>query len=171
MPVTNAGLLPATSDSVELATVPLTAVPGEYPNPLSVNFGDELELVGYEIDPRRAQPGDMIELKTYWQAKRPLTNDYTFFVQVVNLGDTTRYGSQDIQPPDSPTSAWEPDTDQAIPMTITLDEFIPPNVYPIIIGVYTHSDETGFERLQIVTPEGRITQDDFLILTPVRIDE
>jgi hypothetical protein len=171
MPVTNPGLLSATTDSVQLATIPLTAVPGPYPNPLSVNFGDELELVGYEIDPRRAQPGDTIELKTYWQAKRPLTNDYTFFAQIVNLEDTTRYGSQDIQPPNGPTSSWQPETDQTIPMTIKLDENIPPNVYPIIIGAYTHSDETGFERLQIVTPEGRITQDDFLILTPVRIDE
>ena len=56
-------------------------------------------------------------------------------------------------------------------MSITLDENIPPGVYPIIIGAYTHSDEDGFARLQIVTPEGRITQDDFLILTPIRIGE
>ena len=86
-------------------------------------------------------------------------------------GTTTRYGSQDIQPPDGPTSTWQPDTDQRIPMNIILDENIPPGVYPITIGVYTHSEEAGFERLQIVTPEGRITQDDFLILTPIRIDE
>lgn len=171
LPVTDAGLLSAADNAVQLATVPLTAVPGDYPNPISVNFGDELELVGYEVNPRRAHPGDQIELTTYWQGKRSLTDDYTFFAQVVNLEDTTRYGSQDIQPPNGPTSTWDPETDQIIPMTIQLDENIPPTVYPIIIGVYTHSDEAGFERLQIVTPEGRITQDDFLILTPVRIDE
>ncbi len=168
MPITNAGLLPHADNAVEIATLPLTAVPGEYPNPISVNFGDEVELVGYEINPRRAQPGDTIELKTYWQGKRPLTNDYNFFAQVVNLQDTTRYGSQD---PEATTSNWEPGTDHIIPMSITLDENTPPNVYPIIIGAYTHSEEAGFERLQIVTPEGRITQDDFFILTPIRIDE
>ncbi|MBE2222527.1 MAG: glycosyltransferase family 39 protein [Anaerolineae bacterium] len=179
LPITDAGLLPVADDAVQVATIPLTATstmlsagaPGAYPNPISVNFGDELELVGYEIDPRRAHPGDVIELITYWRGKRPLTNDYTFFAQIVNLEDTTRYGSQDIQPPDGATSTWKPDTDQAIPMRLTLDENIPPGVYPIIIGAYTYSEDAGFERLQIVTPEGRITQDDFLILTPVRIDE
>jgi len=171
LPITDAGLLPINSDAVKVATIPLTAVNGDYPNPISVNFGDELELVGYEIDPRRAQAGDTIELNTYWQGKRPLTNDYTFFAQVVDLETTTRYGSQDIQPPNDATSTWEQTIDQIIPMSITLDESIPPGVYPIIIGAYTHSNEDGFERLQIVTPEGRITQDDFLILTPIRIDE
>jgi len=171
LPVTDAGLLPINSDAVQLATIPLTAVSGAYPNPISVNFGDELELVGYEIEPRRTQAGDTIELNTYWQGKRPLTNDFTFFAQVVDLETTTRYGSQDIQPPNGATSTWEQTIDQIIPMSITLDESIPPGVYPIIIGAYTHSDEDGFERLQIVTTEGRITQDDFLILTPIRIDE
>ncbi len=164
-------LLPVTSDAVQLATVPLTAVSGDYPNPISVNFGDELELVGYEIKPRRAQAGDVLALQTYWRAKRPLSSDYTFFAQIVNLETTTRYGSQDIQPPAGSTSTWEPGADQIITMNIPLDETIPPDVYPIIIGVYTHSAESGFTRLQIVTPEGRITQDDFLVLTPVRIDE
>ncbi|NHZ71800.1 MAG: hypothetical protein GWP17_01790 [Aquificales bacterium] len=178
LPVTDTGLLPVNSDGVQLATVPLTAtsallsagVSGAYPNPISVNFGDELELVGYEIYPRRAQPGGVIELKTYWRGKRPLSHDYTFFTQVVDLETTTRYGSQDIQPPDSPTSAWEPGQDYVIEMQITLDETIPPDVYPIILGAYTYSEETGFKRLQLVTENGRITQDDFLNLTPIRID-
>jgi hypothetical protein len=171
LPVTDAGLFAVNSDAVQVATLPLTAVSGAHPNPLSVNFGGELELVGYEIAPRQTQPGGEIELKTYWQAKRPLTNNYTFFAQVVDLETTTRYGSQDIQPPTGPTSTWKAGADQIITMNITLDKSIPPDVYPIITGVYTYSDETGFTRLQIVTPEGRITQDDFLNLTPIRIDE
>lgn len=168
LPVTDAGLLTADSDAVKIATLPLTAVPGDQPNPISVNFGDELELVGYEIDPRRAQPGDVIELITYWRGKRPVTTDYTFFAQVVNLETTTRYGSTD---PTAPTSTWEPGVTQTVPMTITLDDNIPPDVYPIIIGAYTHSPETGFNRLQIVTAQGRITQDDFFNLTPLRVAE
>ncbi|PID85939.1 MAG: hypothetical protein CSB13_05395, partial [Chloroflexi bacterium] len=168
MPITDPGVLPHTDNAAEIAILPLTAVPGKYPNPISVNFGAELELVGYEINPRRVQAGDVIELQTYWQGKRPLSHNYTFFAQVVNLQDTTRYGSQD---PEATTSKWEPGTDHIISMSITLDENTPPGVYPIIIGAYTHSAETGFKRLQIITPEGRITQDDFFILTPIRIDE
>jgi hypothetical protein len=163
--------LPVVNDAVQVATIPLETVSGAYPNPLSVNFGNELELVGYELAPRQTQAGGVLELDTYWRAKRPLTHNYTFFAQVVDLQTTTRYGSQDIQPPTDPTSTWETGADQIIPMTITLDANTPPDVYPIILGVYTHSPESGFQRLQIVTPEGRITQDDFLVLTPVRVDE
>jgi hypothetical protein len=30
-------------------------LPGSYPNPVSYNFGDELELVGYRVEPRRTR--------------------------------------------------------------------------------------------------------------------
>jgi hypothetical protein len=169
LPVTAGGGLPVADDAVQLTTLTLTAVPGAYPNPISVNFGDELELRGYEIAPRQANPGETITLKTYWQAKRPLTENYTFFAQVVDLATTTRYGSQDMQPP-APTSTWEPGQDYTLEMQIPLNEAIPPDVYPIILGAYTYSEESGFNRLQLVTENGRITQDDFLNLTPVRID-
>jgi hypothetical protein len=168
LPITDAGLLPVAHDAVQVATIPLTAVSGDYPNPLSVNFGDELELVGYEIAPRRAQPGDVVELITYWRGKRPLAANYTFFAQIVDLETTTRYGSIDLS---SDSASWQTGANHQINMSITVDDNTPADVYPIIIGAYTHSEATGFARLQIVTPEGRITQDDFFILTPIRIEE
>ena len=54
-------------------------------------------------------------------------------------------------------------------MTITLLEEVPPEVYPLIIGLYTLSESGEFERLQRITADGRPT-DDFLNLTLVRVD-
>ena len=58
-----------------------------------------------------------------------------------------------------------------MPVTLTLhiEPNTPAGVYPIIVGVYTRSDDGGFDRLQTKTEEGRLT-DDFLELTPVRVD-
>ena len=46
----------------------------------------------------------------------------------------------------------------------------PASVYPLILGVYTLTEEGGFQRLQLVTGDGRITQDDILNLTKIRVD-
>jgi hypothetical protein len=38
------------------------------------------------------------------------------------------------------------------------------------LGVYTRTEDGGFQRLQLVTGDGRITQDDVLTLTKIRVD-
>lgn len=157
------------SDALQLAQIPLTAVSGQYPNPVSVNFEDEIELVGYELIPRRTQPGGNVQLTVYMQAKRPISTNYTLFAQIVNLPDTTRYAAADITPA-APTSAWTVGHVQPITLSLALDPNTPPNVYPLILGFYTQTADGGFNRLRLVTENGRITNDDFLQLTFVRID-
>lgn len=154
-------------DAVLVATLPLQAAPGAVPNATRVNFEDELELVGFEVAPRRVQPGETIELTLYWRAQLPLISDYSFFAQVVDA-DTTRWASHDVAPPEG-TSSWEAGTVQAISFTLPVAPETPASTYPLIIGVYTQTPEGGFDRLQILTDDGRLT-DDFLRLTPVRVD-
>lgn len=61
--------------------LPATA---QVPNPAQIVFGDQMRLVGYELDRREAQPGDTIYLTLYWEALRPLTSDYSIFVHLVD---------------------------------------------------------------------------------------
>ena len=150
--------------SVTVATMMLESLPGLYPNPILVNFEDELELVGYEISPRRVQPGDTVWLSLYWRTQRPLNDDYTFFAQVV-ADDTTRWGSLDLP---QPTSSWPESEVQVIQMPLDLSQETPADLYPIIVGLYTRTEDGGFARLQIVTDDGRLT-DDFLSITPIRV--
>jgi hypothetical protein len=51
-------------------------------------------------------------------------------------------------------------------LSFTIAPNTPPDVYPIIVGMYT--PDNG-ERLQMMTADGRLT-DDFLSLTPIRVD-
>ena len=171
LPITAAEQQIVESDAAQIGSVALTAVPGAFPNPTSVNFGNELELVGFEVMPRRALPGETVTMVVYWQAQRPLSKNYTFFAQVVDE-DTTRWAAQDLPPESqpSPTSQWPVGVAQPVTLTLTLDAETPPDVYPIILGVYT-LEEGQFRRLQLVTANGRITQDDTLTLTPLRVDE
>ena len=81
--------------------------------------------------------------------------------------DTTRWAAHDLAPP-SPTSTWAVDEVRAITLTLTPDPNTPPDVYPIIIGMYTVVDGS-FERLQIIAEDGRPT-DDFLLLTLLRVE-
>jgi hypothetical protein len=155
-------------DAVTLAVLPLVAVPGDYPNPISVNFGHEVTLVGYDLGPRRAQPGGTVELTTYWRVQRPLAENYTFFVQVV-AEDTTRWASQDVAPAEG-TSTWPAGSVQPLTMPLSLAAETPADVYPMIIGLYTRTADGGFDRLQVITEDGRPT-DDFLQLTLLRVDE
>lgn len=167
LPITEAGLLSAENEAVRLADLSLTAVPGETPNPVSINFEEGFELVGYELLPRHAQAGDDVDAVFYWRVNQPVAEDYTFFAQVVGE-DTTRWGAASDLP--VPTSQWEPGAVQPVPMSIALREDTPPDVYPLIIGLYTLSAAGEFERLQRITADGRPT-DDFLNVTLVRVDE
>ncbi len=154
------------NDAVTLAVLQLEPVPGQYPNAASVNFMNELELVGYELEPRLTDPGQTVNLRLYVKAIRPLTTDYTFFAQVLDE-DTTRWASLDLG---QPTSAWPLGEVQIVEMPLAIAVDTPANVYPLILGVYTLTEAGGFQRLQLVTGDGRITQDDILNLTKIRVD-
>ena len=158
--------LPLTSgeDHLPLAAVPLASRTGDVPNPVSVNFNHQFELVGYELEPRRTAVGQPITATLYWRVLRQPTADYTFFAQLVGA-DTTRWAAADVG---QPTSQWQ--VGQVVPITYTLllDEATPPHIYPLRIGVYLYADGQ-FANLQTVTPDGRLS-DDFYLLTQVRVD-
>ncbi len=159
-------------EAVQLVTVPLAAEEGPVPNPVSFFFEHGLELVGFAVEPRRTPAGDTVELRTYWRPSRPLPDDLAFFAQIVGE-DTTRYAAADTPP--QPTAAWATGEVVELSFMLAIDPATPPDAYPLIVGVYTRtapmssSDDGGFDRLQQVMPDGRLT-DDFLILTLVKVD-
>ncbi len=160
--------LPLTNgqDSVVLETISLEPVPGDVPNPTLVNFENELELVGFELAPRQVTAGESVDLTLYWRAKRPLTTDYTLFVQIVDK-DTTLWANVNLG---QSTSLWQPGELQAIPVKIPINPDAPANAYPIHLGFYSVTETGSFDRLQMIAEDGRPT-DDFLQLTLLRITE
>lgn len=158
-------VLPNGENFVEIGTIALDSSAGDLPNPLSLNFGNELKLTGFELDPRRLTAGNRVEATFYWEALAPMSVDYTLFAQVVDP-DTTLWAAVDLP---QPTTTWTPGETVTIPMTLTIREDAPAGVYPLRIGVYQFNEEDGFRNLQRVTDDGRLT-DDFFNLTQIRID-
>src|SRR6185295_17669194 len=58
------------------------------PNPMTINFGDEVELVGYDLSSLSMYPGKKITATFYWRALHPLTTDYHVFTQILEPGTT-----------------------------------------------------------------------------------
>jgi len=152
-------------DSEVLTKISLRSRPGDIPNPLSINFENTFELVGFSIEPRRLSAGESLELKLFYISLGEVNEDYTFFVQLVG-DDTTRWASQDLL---QPTSQWEKGEVQEISFKLDLMDDTPSGILPIILGMYTRNEDGVFDRLQRVTSEGHLT-DDFLELTKIRVD-
>lgn len=157
------------SDALLVARVPLRSAATGYPNPTAVNFGDRFRLVGYDVDRRRPAAGDGLALTLYVVPLGDSAESYTFFAQLVSpdVTDTTRWAAADVP---QPTADWPPGVVQAVALPLTVDPATPPTVYDIIIGMYTVEDG-AFRNLPLVSAEGRITNDNFLRLTKVRVDE
>jgi hypothetical protein len=153
------------SDTAVLKTLTVEPLAGEVPNPVNINFEDQVALIGYDVAPRRSLPGETVEVTLYFRPLQPFDQDYTIFAQVVD-DDTTRWASDDQF---QPTSQWREGEITAVKLNLSLDETTPAAVYPIIIGFYVQTAEGDFDRLQLMTAEGRLT-DDFLRLTQVRVD-
>lgn len=153
-------------DAIVLDPIQLQSPAGELPNPTSVNLGDELEIIGYEIDSRRVAAGEEIGLTVYIRPMGDLERDYSLFAQVIDPDDNTRWAAYDLP---QPTSHWSQDAVQTLSLPLSVDANTPPGVFPLIVGAYTVTDG-NIENLPVVV-DNRITNDNFWQLTQVRIDE
>jgi hypothetical protein len=105
-------------------------------------------------------------LTLHWQPLRQPDKNYTFFSQVVDE-NTTRWAAVDYTPPEG-TQNWTAGEPVDMPMTLSLSTETPAGVYPLIVGIYTQDDDGEFDRLQVKTVDGRLT-DDFVRLTAIRV--
>jgi 4-amino-4-deoxy-L-arabinose transferase-like glycosyltransferase len=138
-------------DSLRLAAVGIQPRPSEYPNPLNVNFGGKIALIGYELDRRMAQPGDTIRLTLYWKPLAPMEKNYSVFAQVLGSKDQV-WARSDGWPVEgqSPTSHWELDDVVKDVRDLTIGLTTPPDFYDIEVGLYAR----GPGRLPAIAEDG-----------------
>ena len=87
--------------------------PRQYTSPtiereLNYRLGDQIELIGYALDPASIQPGESIHLRLYWRALRQPDADYTVFAHVRDAAGNI--AAQLDSPPQLgayPTSFWD----------------------------------------------------------------
>jgi hypothetical protein len=124
--------------------------------PLSVDFGDQVRLVGYTIEETRVEPGRHLYLVLGWEAQRSPARDYVAFVHLVD-GEGRIWGSQDqeLHADDGRlTSAWSPGVRDLDGYAVQLISGAPPGRYDLRVGLYARGDQTA--RLPIAgTPDRR----------------
>ena len=155
-------------DNVRFGRVEVRARPGDVPNPISVNFGDRMALVGYDLSERAVQPGETITLTLHWRALRRMDVNYTVSAQLVGAGQR-KAAQHDGWPLEgtAPTAAWEPGQAIADVRVLAVYPDAPPGVYDVRVAVYV-LEEGEIVHLPVV-PEGGQMLADHVVLTQVRV--
>ncbi len=157
-------------DHVRFGQVRLEPPPGaSLPNPLRVNFDDQMALVGYQMSRRAVHPGETVTVTLYWEALRPMSVNYAISAQIVNEAQV-KAAQKDSWPQDgaAPTSTWQPGQVVEDPRPLTIAPEAAPGVYRLRVAVY-RVDEAGELHLLPIIPTGGRLQTDHLLLTPVRV--
>ena len=126
------------------------------PNPMSANFQDQAELVGYDVSSLIMHPDHKMTLTLYWRAKQKISADYHVFVHVLDPATTTIYGQDDSMPAawTRPTSSWQPDEIIKDEHTFTIRPDAAPGTWQIEVGLYQLDAANHITRLRLYTPDG-----------------
>jgi hypothetical protein len=84
-------------NAAPIGSMKIDTRPGAYPNSMQVNFGNQVDLLGYEMSSRSILPGEAITVTLYWRATAPFTKDYSVFMNA--LRPTQRMSAQDSSRP------------------------------------------------------------------------
>ncbi len=113
-------------------------------------YGDQIQLVGYDLSSNTLQPGDSLIFRPYWRSlRRPATN-YSLFIHLTAAADPQPIAQADGNPAQAGrlTLNWDDPTELLIgaDWTLTLPPETPPGAYQLRIGLY---DFTSGARLTL----------------------
>jgi len=129
------------TNRVLLGQVRLETPPGRVPNPVHVNFGGKLELLGYEVSDRSLAPGAETTLTLYWRGLERLDTDYVISTQVIDPDPAKlTKAAQDDHPPTPPTTAWKPGQEYTTTRTLTVFPDAAPGRYRLMVLIYPAGD-------------------------------
>jgi hypothetical protein len=136
------------------------------PNPMNVNFGDQVELIGYDISSLVIYPHKKITVTFYWRALHSLNTDYHVFAQILEPNTTHVFAGSDKQ---QLSTGWKPGDIIKDEHTLTVFDNASPGTWQLQVGMYKSTPENQFQRLRIITPDGG-QADDAVQLTRVKIN-
>ncbi|NLE44472.1 MAG: hypothetical protein GX620_07100 [Chloroflexi bacterium] len=129
-------------------------------------FGDEIELVGYDIR-ERVRPGETLRVALYWHVLKPVPQDYKVFVHL--MGPQGEAVVQDDGVPVNwtyPTTRWQPGDTIRDEHILTLPQSAPRGDYQLNIGLY---DQADGERPVVVDDAGNELADRLVTLMCIQV--
>ncbi len=135
--------------------------------PLNAAVGQNIRLLGYDLEPSQVRPGETIQLTLYWEAKEKPTGDYTVFTHLLDPSGGLR-GQVDSQPQGGmyPTYLWDEGERIQDRYNLTVAPDAPPGDYEIAVGMYTLAT---LERLSVIDQQGLPAANDSLIIPGPKI--
>jgi hypothetical protein len=104
--------------------------------PIQVNFGNQANLLGYDLNRQTVMAGQSFNLIVYWGARLPLTTDYSALAQLVD-DEHHLYAAQDnLHPGGIPTTRWELWGFVRDPHALQVPPGTPPGDYFLVAGLY-----------------------------------
>lgn len=129
---------------------------------VSMRFSDEIDLLGYRFVPADPEPGDEIRLFLYWQALKPIENNYEFTVQMSpqNLEQRVATEAQWLGSARYPTSIWQVGelVQQEVRLTVD-DTAVAPSLYWFNVSVRNAAEmplPVTFEGVPLSVQFGRL---------------
>jgi hypothetical protein len=124
------------------------------------NFGEQIELLGYDLPKRRVRPGETFPVVLYWRALTPRRKNYQSFVHLARPLDVL-WGQEDhLNPGGLPTKRWPLDKYVWDEYEIRVLPGTPPGEYAVNVGIYRRRDDS---RLQRYDERGQIVGDSLVI--------
>jgi 4-amino-4-deoxy-L-arabinose transferase-like glycosyltransferase len=135
-------------------------------HPASWNFGDQIDLIGYDLNGTELGSGDSLELILYWRARGEPDADYTVFTHLVD-GAGHIWAQDDGYPlgGDYPTSFWETGEVVADRYELILDPGAPEGGYQLEVGLYLLP---SLERLPVLDDEGLVL-DNRIVVSKINV--
>ncbi len=129
-----------------------------------VNFGDQVNLLGYNLPASSLSAAETFSLTLFWQARHPLTTNYSALAQLVDDQQHLYAGQDNLHPGSLPSSRWEPwgFVQDAHPLHVPPGT--PPGDYFLVAGLY---DPMTWTRLPVLAGGDAGWSD--VIAIPVRL--
>jgi len=140
-----------------------TSLPGQAwaaQHQLRANFGDQIELLGYDLPQQRVRAGEEFSIVLYWRALIPLGDNYQSFVHLAQPLHVL-WGQEDhLNPGDLPTTRWPLDKYVWDEYDIRVLPETGPGEYLLNVGLYSAAGEY---RLQRLDESGQVVGDSIVI--------
>ncbi len=145
--------------------IPLQPQLGGSLHPMSVNLGDAVHLLGYNLLTEEVLPGDILQLTLFWEALAPITERYKVFTHVVDAHGHL-VGQRDAEPGGGAmiTTIWVQGEQIVDNYGLPILPATPPGEYTIQTGMYALTDG---RRLRVVQNGQGLA--DHVVLQTVRV--